>query len=78
MANDEHVALLKQGVAAWNAWRGENPNIRPDLHGANLRGADLTEAWGKRRELSRSEAIRAMITEILEREPRGSGRGKDR
>src|SRR6516162_7591814 len=23
MANDEHVALLKQGVDAWNAWRME-------------------------------------------------------
>jgi hypothetical protein len=34
----EHVALLKKGVAAWNAWRNENPNIRPDLSGANLRG----------------------------------------
>jgi hypothetical protein len=49
MANDEHVALLKQGVAAWNAWRAENPNIRPDLRGAvlnrtDLRGADLSEA----------------------------------
>ena len=21
MANEEHVALLKQGVAVWNAWR---------------------------------------------------------
>ena len=21
MANEEHVALLKQGVDAWNAWR---------------------------------------------------------
>jgi hypothetical protein len=35
MANDEHIALL--GVAAWNAWRNENPNIRPDFSGANLR-----------------------------------------
>jgi len=25
MANDEHVALLKQGVAAWNEWRAQNP-----------------------------------------------------
>jgi choline dehydrogenase-like flavoprotein len=37
MANDEHVALLKQGVPAWNAWRGENPGIRPDLREADLR-----------------------------------------
>ena len=28
MANDEHVALLKQGVEAWSAWRDENPHIR--------------------------------------------------
>src|SRR5215831_5797336 len=44
MANDEHVALLKQGVAAWNAWRVENPNIRPDLTKADLKGADLCRA----------------------------------
>jgi hypothetical protein len=49
MANDEHVALFKQGVAAWNAWRQANPDIRPDLRradlsGANLEGADLSDA----------------------------------
>src|SRR5207249_2685644 len=35
MANDEHVAILKKGVAAWNAWRDEreprHPNALPDL-----------------------------------------------
>jgi uncharacterized protein YjbI with pentapeptide repeats len=36
MANDEHVALLKKGVAAWNAWRDENPDILPDLQNAEL------------------------------------------
>jgi hypothetical protein len=25
MANDEHVAMLKKGVDAWNKWRDENP-----------------------------------------------------
>jgi hypothetical protein len=35
MANDEHVALLKQDVAAWNAWRDENPSITLDLGGAS-------------------------------------------
>src|SRR5215470_4221493 len=54
MANDEHVAMLKKGVDAWNAWRDENPNIRPDLFrayieraslsGANLSGASLGHA----------------------------------
>jgi hypothetical protein len=49
MANDEHVAILKKGVDAWNAWRDENPDIRPDLsgadlHEANLRMANLIEA----------------------------------
>ena len=33
MANDEHVALLKKSVDAWNAWRDDNPEIRPDLKG---------------------------------------------
>jgi hypothetical protein len=65
MANDEHVALLKQGeaapkkrrlknpdnqgVAAWNEWRLKNPDIRPDLSGADLREANLDVASGHRR-----------------------------
>jgi hypothetical protein len=44
MANEQHVARLKQGVAAWNAWRDENPNILPDLSGADLHGRDLRNA----------------------------------
>jgi hypothetical protein len=36
MANDEHVAMLKQGMIAWNAWREENYDIRPDLEWADL------------------------------------------
>jgi hypothetical protein len=42
MANEEHVALLKQGVAAWNAWRRGNPDVRPDFSWADLRGMNLT------------------------------------
>jgi len=59
MANDEQVALLKQGVDAWNAWRDKNPDVPVDLsgadlsfahlcgatlEGANLEGADLSDA----------------------------------
>jgi uncharacterized protein YjbI with pentapeptide repeats len=44
MANDEHVALLKQGVNDWNAWRQENESIEIDLRGADLRRAHFVEA----------------------------------
>jgi len=43
MANDEHVAMLKKGVGAWNAWRDENP-ARPDLSEASLIDANLSRA----------------------------------
>jgi uncharacterized protein YjbI with pentapeptide repeats len=45
MANDEHVALLKQGVTVWNAWRKEKSKIRPDLSGADLYEKYLREAY---------------------------------
>lgn len=38
MVNEEHLRILKQGASIWNQWREENPGIRPDLHGADLRG----------------------------------------
>jgi uncharacterized protein YjbI with pentapeptide repeats len=41
MANDDHVAMLKQGVTAWNKWRGENRDILPDLTRAYLTEANL-------------------------------------
>ena len=44
MANPEHLAKLKEGVEAWNQWREQNPEIQPDLSGADLREANLSEA----------------------------------
>jgi len=41
MANQEHLALFKQSIDAWNQWRTNNTQIRPDLSGANLIGVDL-------------------------------------
>jgi Pentapeptide repeats (8 copies) len=58
MANDEHVALLKQGVAAWNAWRDENPGTRPDLSEANLSGTNLRGANLREAGLSKAEGCR--------------------
>jgi len=36
MANAKHLQILDQGVEAWNAWRQENPAVRPDLRKADL------------------------------------------
>jgi uncharacterized protein YjbI with pentapeptide repeats len=41
MANPEHLAVLKEGVATWNEWRKRLPNVYPDLTAADLAGADL-------------------------------------
>jgi uncharacterized protein YjbI with pentapeptide repeats len=44
MANPEHLAKLKEGVEAWNKWRDENPDVRPDLTATNLWEDSLWEA----------------------------------
>ncbi|GCF10553.1 pentapeptide repeat-containing protein [Dictyobacter arantiisoli] len=43
MANQEHLALLQQGVEAWNDWRREHPGIRPDLAHAQLKNMYLSK-----------------------------------
>lgn len=44
MANEEHVQLLRQGAAVWNAWRKTHPDVKPDLRDADLKGAVLSVA----------------------------------
>lgn len=41
MAKPEHLEILEQGVAIWNRWRKERPQLRPDLRGADLSELDL-------------------------------------
>jgi uncharacterized protein YjbI with pentapeptide repeats len=81
MANDEHVAMLKKGVTAWNRWRGEDPYVdHPDLSGenltkahlplanligVNLTGANLTEAMLFRANLSGANLSGANLTKAL-------------
>lgn len=36
MVDKKHIRILKKGVPYWNKWREENPDIIPDLSGANL------------------------------------------
>jgi uncharacterized protein YjbI with pentapeptide repeats len=45
MGNPEHLQILKQGAKAWNAWRGQHEDITPDLHKANLSGANLESTF---------------------------------
>ena len=54
MADPDHIAQLRKGVAAWNEWRLENPSARPDLIEANLSGADLSRANLRYANLSRA------------------------
>jgi uncharacterized protein YjbI with pentapeptide repeats len=44
MANDEHLALLRQGTAIWNEWRTRAPEINPKLFDADLSQAKLSGA----------------------------------
>jgi hypothetical protein len=41
MANEEQLAILRQGVEVWNKWREENPGVEVDLSNANLKRANL-------------------------------------
>lgn len=81
MANEEHVAILKQGVEAWNRWRTEHPDITPDLRqaatfrtddladpelaNANLSNADLTGADLEDAVLNGANLSRATIDKAL-------------
>lgn len=44
MANDEHVALVNQGVEAINQFADKNPTVNLDLAGVDLSGRDLGSA----------------------------------
>jgi hypothetical protein len=41
MPNDEHIAILNQGVDVWNRWRIDHPTIQPALRGVALDNRDL-------------------------------------
>ena len=63
MANRQHLSTLKQGVAAWNQWRKENPDSRPDLHEASLAGANLSKANLSSANLSEADLSSADLRE---------------
>jgi hypothetical protein len=75
MANEKHLALLRQGAGAWNAWRKTEGVGRPDLRGAvlpeaklagaNLGRADLSEANLGGADLSGADLSRAILDRAI-------------
>jgi uncharacterized protein YjbI with pentapeptide repeats len=68
MVNEEHLAILWQGVDVWDAWREANPEVRPDIIGAklvqlNLSRVDLSDADLSRAELNEADLTEANLTE---------------
>ncbi|MBD2017251.1 pentapeptide repeat-containing protein [Microcoleus sp. FACHB-53] len=73
MANEEHLSVLRQGVEAWNEWKANNPEIRPNLsfangkritiRGAKLSGVDLSRTNLSRADLSKADLIGAKLNE---------------
>ncbi len=42
--DEAHLHQLQAGIAAWNAWRAAQPELRPVLAQASLRAMDLSGA----------------------------------
>ena len=64
MANEEQLAILKQGVEVWNKWREENLNTEIYLNGANLNKADLVLANLSYANLSFSDLSEAQLSSV--------------
>ena len=72
MANLDQLAILKDGVGAWNRWRQENLTIRPDLsstsmsrqdlRGANFARCSLAETHFNNSDLSGANLTRANLS----------------
>ncbi|HKU74810.1 MAG TPA: pentapeptide repeat-containing protein [Pyrinomonadaceae bacterium] len=68
MANPEHLAILQQGVPAWNSWREAHGDVVPDLsraplRGTNLQGANLNNAILWKADLAEAQLHRAKLRE---------------
>lgn len=62
MANPEHLAILRQGVSKWNAWRKQQGEIRADLRGAELAQIDFRKADLRRANLSMATLFKANLS----------------
>ncbi len=63
MSKSTHLKILRTGVNAWNEWRSEHPQIRPDLSGAALPEAKLSRVNLDEASLTRSTLDSARLLE---------------
>jgi uncharacterized protein YjbI with pentapeptide repeats len=45
MAIEEHLAMFKHGVDAWNHWRDANPTLQPDLSRVNFWSLETSDPY---------------------------------
>ncbi|WP_017659477.1 pentapeptide repeat-containing protein [Baaleninema simplex] len=64
MENTNYLAILTQGVEAWNRWRKENMGDSPDLQEVDLSGANLEGASFEGVNLSRANFKRANLAGV--------------
>ena len=64
MANEEHLKILRQGVAAWNEWRETNPVLQPKLRGVDLRAVSLLSANLSRADLRDTDLRGATLAAV--------------
>lgn len=62
MADEEHLAILKQGVEIWNKWRKANPHIVPDLSGNSFIGTQFIRIDFSRANLTEADFSHANLT----------------
>ena len=60
----EQITRLKQGVATWNHWRAENPEIKPNFSGFDLNGVDLTSIDLSGADLIGTQLVGACLTAV--------------
>lgn len=62
MANQEQLAILRQGVKVWNGWRNENPKTIPDLSNIDLSNTDLSNTNLSQVDLTGTNLSDAILT----------------
>ena len=60
----EHMNWLKQGGPAWNHWRAEHPEIKPNFSGFDLSGFDLRSADLSRADLIGTQLVGACLKSV--------------